>query len=165
MCYSFVIIRKIKFLFVFHHNKHSIIMWSFVKWQNALQCCFFILSSSLSKLIFKITTCLNVLKFAIYLGNASFKCSVRIILNIFIIVWLYLSRKNAICTQFWTGTVVRYYGNWKWCCPYIVCHKPIKFGHFVGNKFYFTIIITFIPIDDKSKSYKHSLIVYWTALV
>jgi len=29
MCYSFVIIRKIKFLFVFHHNKHVMIMWSF----------------------------------------------------------------------------------------------------------------------------------------
>ena len=25
--------------------------------------------------------------------------------------------------------------------------------------------MTFIPIDGKSKSYKHSLIIYWTALV
>jgi len=76
-----------------------------------------------------------------------------------------LSWKNAICTKFWTGAVVRYYGNWKWRCSYIICHKPIKFGHFVGNKLYFTIILTFIPNEDKSKSYKHSLIIYWTALV
>ena len=63
------------------------------------------------------------------------------------------------------GVVVRYYGNWKWCCFYIVCHKPIKFGHLVGNKLCFTIIMTFIPIEGKSNSYKHSLIIYWTALV
>jgi len=25
--------------------------------------------------------------------------------------------------------------------------------------------MTFIPIEGKSKSYKHSLIIYWTALV
>ena len=113
-----------------------------------------------------ITTRLNVLIFAVYVENASFKCSVRFILNIFIIVWLYLSWKNATCTTFWTGAVVRlYYGNWKWCCSYIVCHKPIKFGHLVGNKLYFTLIMTFIPIEGKSKSYKHSLIIYWTALV
>ena len=73
--------------------------------------------------------------------------------------------KNAICTQFWTEAVVRYYGNWKWCCSYLVCHTPIKFGHLVGNKLYFTIILTFIPIEGKSKRYKHSLIIYWTALV
>ena len=112
-----------------------------------------------------ITTCLNVVIFAIYVGNASFKCSVRFILNIFIIVWLYLSWKNTICTKFWTGAVVRYYGNWKWCCSYIVCHKPITRGHLVGNKLYFTIIMTFIPIEGKLRSYKHILIIYWTALV
>jgi len=112
-----------------------------------------------------ITTCLNVLIFAIYVENASFKYSVRFILNIFIIVSFYLSWKNAICTNFWTGAVVRYYGNWKWCCSYSVCHKSIKFGHLVGNKLYFTIVMTFIPIEGKSKSYKHSLIIYWTALV
>jgi len=87
------------------------------------------------------------------------------ILSIFIIVWLYLSCKNAICTKFWTGAVVRYYGNWKWRCSCIVCHKPIKFGHEIGNKLYLTIILTFIPNEGKSKSYKHSLIIYWTALV
>jgi len=83
----------------------------------------------------------------------------------FIIVWLYLSWQNAICTKFWTGAVVRYYGYWKWYCSYIVCHKPIKCGHLVGNKLYFTKVLTFIPIDGKSKSYRHSLIIYWTALV
>ena len=97
-----------------------------------------------------ITTCSNVLIFAIYVENASFKCSVRFVLNIFIIVWLYLSWKNAICTKFWTGAVVRYYGYWKWCCSYIFCHKPIKFGHLVGNKLYFTIIMRFILIESKS---------------
>jgi len=73
--------------------------------------------------------------------------------------------KNAICTKFRTGAVVRYYGDWKWCCSYTVCHKPIKFGYLVGNKLYLTIIMTFIPIEGKSKSYKHRLIIYWTALV
>jgi len=63
------------------------------------------------------------------------------------------------------GAVVRYYGNWKWCCSYIVGHKPKIFWHLVGNKLYFTIKLTFIPIEGKSKSYKHSLIIYWTALV
>jgi len=111
-----------------------------------------------------ITTCLNVLIFAIYVRNTSFKCSVIFILNIFVIVLLYLSWKNAICTKFWTGAVVRYYGNWKWCF-YIVCHKPIKFEHLVGNILYLTIIMTFIPFEGKSKSYKHSIIIYWTALV
>jgi len=50
---------------------------------------------------------------------------------------------------------VRNYGFWKWCCSYIVCHKPIIFGHLVGDKLYFTIIMTLIPIKGKSKSYKH----------
>ena len=36
---------------------------------------------------------------------------------------------------------------------FLYCHKPIKFGHLVGNKFYFTIILTFIPVEGKSKSY------------
>ena len=170
MCYSFVI-KKIKFLFVFHHNKHNIIMRSFVKWQIAFErwrffhCVqFFFLFRKMSsfKTHISITTCLNFLIFAIYVGNTSFKCSVCFILNIFIIMWLYLSRQNAIRTKFWTGAVVRYYGNWKWCCSYIVCHKPVKL---VGNKLYFTIKLTFIPIEGKSKSYKHSLIIYWTALV
>jgi len=111
------------------------------------------------------TTCLNVLIFAIYVGNASFKCFVRFFLNIFKIVRLYLSWKNASCTKFWTGAVARYYSNWKRCCSYIVCHNPIKFGHLVGNKLYFTIIMTLISIEGKSKSYKQSLIIYWTALV
>ena len=73
--------------------------------------------------------------------------------------------KKLHCTKFWTGAVVRYYGNFKRCCSYIVCHKPIKFENLVGNKLYFTIIMTFIPIEGKSKSYKHSLIIYWTALL
>ena len=51
-------------------------------------------------------------------------------------MWLYLSWKNAICINFWTGAVVRYYGNWKWCF-YIFCRKPIQFGHLVGNNIYF----------------------------
>jgi len=152
MCYSFVIIRKIKFLFVFHHNKHSIIMWSFVKWQNAFQCWRFFIVSSSVKAHISITTCLNALIFAIYVENASFKCSVKFILNILIIVWLYFSWKNAICTKFWTGAVVRYYGNWKWCCSYIDCHKPINVGHLVGNKLYFTIIMTLFPIEGLSYS-------------
>ena len=92
-------------------------------------------------------------------------CSVSFILHNFIIRWLYLSWKNPICTKLWTGAVVRYYGDWKWCCSYIFCYKPIQFGHVVGNKLYFTKILTFIPIKGKSKSYKHSLIIYWTALV
>jgi len=117
------------------------------------------------KAYISITTCLNVLIFSIYVGNASFKCSVRFILNIFIIVWLFLSWNNAICTTFWTGAVVRYYGNWKWCCSYSVCHKPLKFKHLVKNKLYLTIIMNVIPFEGKSKSYKHSLIIYWTALV
>jgi len=151
-------------LFVFHHNKHSIIMRSFVKWQTAFERWHFLHCELFSfKAHMSITTCLNFLIFAIYVGNTSFKCSVSFILNIFIIVWLYLSWQNAISTKFWTGAVVRYY--WKWCCSYIVCHKPIKFGHLVGNKLYCTIILTFIPIEGKSKSYKHSLIIYWTALV
>jgi len=89
----------------------------------------------------------------------------------FIIEWLYLSWQNAICTKFWMGAVVRYYGNWKWYCFYIVSHKPVTFGHLVGNKLYFTKILNFIPIEGKSKGYKHSLIylfielIYWTALV
>jgi len=97
-----------------------------------------------------ITTCLNVLLFAIYVGNAFFKCSVRFILNIFIIVWLYLSWKNAICTTFWTGAVVRYYGNWKWCCSYSVCHKPLKFGHLVGNKKFLTKIMKLMLLHLKA---------------
>ena len=36
----------------------------------------------------------------------------------------------------------------------------IKVGHLVGNKLYFTIILTFIPIKGKSKRYKHSLVIY-----
>jgi len=119
----------------------------------------FFQSSYFNNSMFK---CLNICNVC---WEASFKCSVRFIMNIFIIVWLYLSWKNAICTTFWTGAVVRYYGNWKWCCSYIVFHKPIIFGHLVGNKLYFTIILTLIPIEGKSKSYKHSLIIYWTALV
>ena len=131
-----------------------------------LQCWrFFIVSTFFQSWYFNnhMFKCLNI--FAIYVGNASFKCSVRFILNIFIIVWLYLSWKNATCTKFWTGAEVRYYGNWKWCWSYIVCHKPMQFWHLVGNKLYFTIIMTFISIEGKSKSYKHSLIIYWTALV
>jgi len=112
-----------------------------------------------------ITICWNVLIFDIYDRNALFKCSVRFFSEYCIIVWIYLSWKNANCTKFWTGAVMRYYGNWKWCCSYIVCHKPIKFRHLVGNKLYFTIKMTFIPIEGKSKSYKHSLIIYWTALI
>ena len=42
----------------------------------------------------------------------------------------------------------------------MVCHNPIKFVHLVGNELYFTIIMTFIPIEGKLKSYKHSLIIY-----
>jgi len=76
-----------------------------------------------------------------------------------------LSWKKCHLHIFWTGAVVCYYGNWKWCCSYIVYHKPLKFGHYVGNTLYFTILLTFIPIECKSKSYKHSLIIYWTALV
>jgi len=153
-------------LFVFHHNKHSIIMRSFVKWQTEFKRWRFFYCEQFSfKAYISITTCLNFLIFAIYVRNTSCKCSVSFILNIFIIVWLYLSWQNAICTKFWTGAVMRYYGNWKWCCSYIVCHKPTKFGHLVGNQLYFTITLTFIPIEGKSKSYKHSLIIYWTALV
>jgi len=72
---------------------------------------------------------------------------------------------NDICTKFWAGAVLRYYGNWKLCYSYIVCHKPIKFWHLGENKLCFTIIMTFILIEGKSISYKHSLIFYWTALV
>ena len=164
ICHSFVIIRKI----VCHHNKHNIhvVMLSFVRWYYTFECWRFCHCEQFSfKAHISISTCLIFLIFAIYVGNTSFKSSVIFILHNFIIVWLYLSWKNVICAQFWTGAVVRYYGNWKWCCFYIVCYKPIKVGHLVGNKLYYTIILTFIPIGGKSKSYKHSLIIYWTALV
>ena len=107
---------------------------------------------------------LNVLIFAIYVGNTSSKCSVSFILNIFYNrVTLFVMTKCHF-HKILNGAVVRYYGNWKWC-SYIACHKPIKCGHLVGNTLYFTIILTYISIEGKSKSYKHSLIIYWTALV
>ena len=34
---------------------------------------------------------------------------------------------------------------------YIVCYKPIQFGHLLGIKLYFTKMFTFIPIGGKSK--------------
>ena len=30
---------------------------------------------------------------------------------------------------------------------FVMTHKPITFGHLVGNKLYFTIILTFIQIE------------------
>jgi len=153
-------------LFVCHHNKHSITI------NNAIICqvanCFehwrFFHCEQFS---FKahFVLCLFVLIFAIFVGTTSFKCSVSFILNIFIIVWLHLLCQNVICNTFWTVALVRYYGNLKWCRSYIVGHKPIKRKHLMGNKLYFTTILTDIQIEGKWKSYKHSLIIYWTALV
>jgi len=141
-------------------------MLSFVKWQYVFECWRFYNCEQFSfKAHILITTDWKFLIFAIYVGKTSFRCSVSIILNNFIVVWLYLSWKYVICIKFWTVAVVRYYGNWQWYCFCIVCHKPIKYGHLVGNNLYFTIILIFISIGVKSKSYKHSLITYWTVLV
>ena len=130
MCNSFVIIRKIKFylIFIITNTQHNCVIIC-----QVAKCISMLMFLHCEQFSFKarisITTCLNILIFAIYVGKASFKCSVSFILSTFIIVWLDLSWKNAICTKFWTGAVVRYYGNWKWCCSYFVCHKPITFGH------------------------------------
>jgi len=67
-------------VFVFHHNKHRIIMRSFVKWQIAFERWrFFHCEQFFFKAHISITTCLNFLIFAIYVGNSSFKCSVSFI--------------------------------------------------------------------------------------
>ena len=84
MCDSFVIIKTIKFLFVFHHNKHSIIMRSFVKWKIAFKCWRFFHCEQFSfKAHISITTCLNFLIFAIYVGNTFFKYYISFILIFF----------------------------------------------------------------------------------
>jgi len=98
----------------------------------------------------------ETVEFTVVVGNTSCKCSVSFILNNCITVWLYLS---------WTG----------WQCVTMVIENNVvsilfvislyNLDILVGNKLYFTNILTFIPVGGKSKSFKHSLIIYWTALV
>ena len=140
--------QKNKVVDSFYINEHNIVMWSFlsVKIHFNIDVSVFV-CNSLSKAHNSKTACWNFQIFATYFRNTSFQCLVSFMLNNIIITILRHEKMEfGICTKFWTEAVVRYCGNGKLCHSYINRHKPIKCGHIVGIKLYFTIILTFIII-------------------
>jgi len=105
MYYICLIIRKIKFVFVFYHNKHDIIMGSFVECQYEFECWRFCQCVQFSsKTHISITTCYNFFIFAADIGDTCFKCCISFFLNNCIFALHYLSWQNGIFTNFERGS-------------------------------------------------------------
>jgi len=126
MCFCFVIMRKIKFFFIISKQHNNVIIYHV----------------AIRIWLFTFLSLWAVLIQSLYFNN-----HMLTILNICNIRWNHILKMFCIKVLFWinlyscdfichkkchlhkilNGAVVRYYGNWKWCCSYFVCYKPIQF--------------------------------------